>query len=207
MTNVEDLQERSKEILDYAKEQGFNVFYCKELPVMESFIEANWDNFDDWKEFFNIARKEDVKTILVTIRIFEEKDMPNTEEAVDESDREEGYVDFRKFSSYVGKVGSYEFTWVKNGTKFSISETTDCYQDYLALVEGEIKSVLGRRASGGMAAYGASLRDHGTKQFLKSLNSKPEEETSKEIVEFVRKEGGSQDWTRHYNAYELIRLY
>jgi len=193
---VYGVQDKSQEILEYAKSQVFSVFYSSELGEVRTFVQASWNKPDQWREFFTIARKEDINIIIATIRILSKQEIPEEGDLVD---------DFRKFSEHVGKVGFYEFTWVKSGVKYSLSDTAQWYREYRDLVEKKDKSALATQAMSPSNQASSSLTQL-ARGLLQDLKAKPEHEFVQELVAFM-KEGSKQDWTRRYKTLESMKLY
>lgn len=109
------LEEKSKEILDHAKNQGFSIFYSKELSA-DYDLEAIWDRPEEWREFFNIAKNEDVKTIIANIQVFEKDDAFRIEGAdhfTIEDVMNKAVANPEELSEIDGKVGLYKFSWIK----------------------------------------------------------------------------------------------
>jgi len=191
-----DVQDKSQEILEYAKSQVFSVFYSSELGAVETFVQASWNKPDQWREFFTIARKEDINIIIATIRTLSKQDIPEEGDLVD---------DFHKFSEYAGKVGFYEFTWVKSGVKYSLSDTAHWYREYRGLVEKKDKSALATQAMSSSNQASSRLTQL-ARELLQDLKAKPVHEFVQELVAFM-KEGSKQDWTRRYKTLESMKLY
>ena len=191
-----DVQDKSQEILEYAKNQVFSVFYSNELGAVETFVQARWNKPDQWREFFNIARKEDINIIITTIRILSKNDIPEEGDLVEE---------FHKFSEHVGKVGFYEFTWTKNGVKYSLSDIAYWYREFRDQLEKKDKTALAMPAMSLSIQAPLSLTKM-AQELLQDLNAKPEYEFVKELVEFM-KVGHNQDWTRRYKTLESMKLY
>jgi hypothetical protein len=188
-----DIQDKSQEILDYAKSQVFSMFYSSELGGAEAFVQAKWNRPDQWREFFTIARKEDINLIIASIRMLDKKDMPE-----DESE-------FQKYLEYVGKVGFYEFAWVKNGVKYSLTDTADWYKEFKDLLEKKKTAITGAEPLPNHEQSSIMLTPRAM-QLLQELKGKPEVEFVQELVAFM-KAGGSQDWTRRYKTLESMKSF
>ena len=60
----DEIRDQYNEIKSFLEKEGFNIFYVKEFVASE--YDHIWDTEYDWKKFFEIAKKEDVKTIIVS---------------------------------------------------------------------------------------------------------------------------------------------
>lgn len=185
------LEEKSKEILDYAKSQGFSIFYSKELSA-DYDLEAVWDRPEEWREFFNIAKNEDVKTIIANIQVFE-KDAAFRIEDADHSTVEDlvnkAVVDPKELSEIDGKVGLYKFSWIKSGTIYSLSEITDWYKEYKSAMFTIESELVRQRPMGASTSFDRERQDEEIPEALR----KSEEELVNELIEFIGKESPSPD--------------
>lgn len=67
---MKGLEETKKEILDYVKRDGFGIFYGS-MHVRNGVL---WNpSQGDWKDFVNIAKNEDVKTLIYNESILSEE--------------------------------------------------------------------------------------------------------------------------------------
>lgn len=197
-TDKNDLQDKSKEILEYAKNEGFSIFYSKEFDDYDYDI-FDWDVSKDWKEFFTIAKNEEVKIIVASINTFDSSNedlIKAAQSATEEENEQDEDLDFTKYN---GKVGSYRFLWVKDSIKYSLSEMTDWYKEYK-----EIESTLkGEYAQQQRMAFRTDFLQR-REEIPAILTSKSEEELAKEVVEFIEKESPHAS---RYEVYTLIRLF
>ena len=59
----DEIRDQYNEIKSFLEKEGFNIFY----EVLKSRKNvSDWDTEYDWKKFFEIAKKEDAKTIIVS---------------------------------------------------------------------------------------------------------------------------------------------
>ncbi len=202
--NLEDI---SKEILNYAKNQGFNIFYSKELSTEYDLAEAIWDQGSEWKEFFNIAKDEDIKTIIANIQVFRKDDAFKIDDEnnplLDQALTQSKILDLEELSKLDGKVGSYTFSWIKNGVRYSLSEITEWYKDYKSVMSS-IESEITRQQPMGILADYYGGKESQTQEIPEVLKKKSEEELANEMAEFMRKESPTPD-TRDF--YVLRRMF
>lgn len=194
--NDNDLQEKSKEILEYITNEGFGIFYSREFDDYDIF---DWDMSKDWKEFFAIAKNEGVKIIVANNNTFDssKEDLIETSQSITEEDEQDDDLSFKE---YDGKVGSYQFLWVKEGIKYSLSETTDWYKEYRG-IESAIKAEYTQRQK--MALRTEFLQEH-KGEIPAILKSKSEEEFATELVEFIEKESPQASG---FEIYTFTRLF
>lgn len=153
--NKDDLKVKGEEILKYAKNQGFSIFYSKEFDHYDYDI-FEWDSSRDWKEFFVMAKNETVKIVVANINILDssnEDRIRTVQSTMEEEGQEDEELDFAKYN---GKVASYQFLWVKDGIKYSLSEMTEWYSEYRQM-GSELKS--GTRLSHSGIGYSSSGMD------------------------------------------------
>lgn len=199
--NADDLKEKSQEILDFAQNQGFSIFHGREL-VDNDYARFEWDSSKDWKEFFTIAKNEGVRVIVANIDTFDSdkehliRTVRSAMEERDELEKDED-VDFKK---YDGKVGLYQFLWVKDGIKYSLSEMTDWCEEYKEL-DSALRTEYAQQAR--IAFREEFLHGHDG-EIPAILKNQSEEELAKELLEFIEKESPNAS---RYEVYTLSRLF
>jgi len=133
----DNLSKNYDEVLAHLKNVGFNVFYSKNISDEEILPEVMWDDHDSsWKEFFNIAKKEGINTIIVQRENFRKDDFEKLEDVMNETAivNQEIVDEFKKaiseFKKYQDQLGSVMFSWIKDGTKYSLSEKTKWFEEF-----------------------------------------------------------------------------
>lgn len=133
----DNLSKNYDEVLVHLKNVGFNVFYSKNISDEEILPEVMWDDHDSsWKEFFNIAKKEGINTIIVQRENFRKDDFEKLEDVMNETAivNQEIVDEFKKaireFKKYQDQLGSVMFSWIKDGTKYSLSEKTKWFEEF-----------------------------------------------------------------------------
>ncbi len=196
---TESLDNTVKEILDYIEKEGFNVFYADPEDNNEANAYFVWDKSKDWKDFFKVAKKEGITTIVANIRILHKDLLEDLEESLEgerqkpveltnEDDIAKAADILNKMSKQVDKTASYNFVWVKDGLEYSLRDTTDWY-DEVASMMGE-KPSLHERLLGGARMMGYQSEPEGLPA---SLKGKSEGELAEELVEYVKKESENPD--------------
>jgi hypothetical protein len=192
-----ELDVKSK--LDYLK-KDFNVFHAKEAS--SKVTEVVWDKDTDWKEFFEIAKKEGVKTIVAEVLTLpkEELDLDKLAEEDDimlNDDLIKQYKpEFSKFSKFADKIGAYKFSWIKDGVKYVLSESTDWFEDYakLLMTINSLASNQSRFGRVGMAQ----------EEIPPELKKKSEEELADEMIDFIKEQLPTPDRHGFYQVRELF---
>jgi hypothetical protein len=194
---MDDLDVKSK--LDYLK-KDFNIFYAKEAsPKVATVI---WDKEKDWKEFFEIAKKEGVRTIVAELltlpkegldlnRMSEEDDVTLNEDLVRQYKPE-----LNKFSKFTDKLGTYRLSWIKDGVRYVLSESTDWFEEYAKLLM-TINSYANNQ--NGIRRIGGEQLDAPPE-----LKKKSEEELVDEMIEFIKEELPTPDRHGFYQIRELF---
>lgn len=194
------LDDKKENLIEFLKNEGFNVFYAKESSESKIITEVIWDNENDEKEFFEIAKKEGIKTIIAEILMLskdnldlniltEEDDIVLNDEIIKQK------LELDKFSKFIGQVGSYRFSWIKDGVKYVISESTGWFEDYAGIVLN-ISSLTNDKER-----YVEREEEEGIPPELKK---KSEEELSDEMVEFIKEQDHPLDNHMLYTIKEMF---
>ena len=134
---TEALDTKSKQLTDSLKNEGFNIFFAKNTLDSDNVTEVFWDENEDSKQFFEIAKREGVKTIVAEVKVLE-KDMLNLdsedEESINPEILKQLKTEISRISKYAGKVGSYKFSWMKDGIKYSLMETTEWFEEFASII-------------------------------------------------------------------------
>lgn len=194
---TDSLDEKNKQIINSIKNE-FNVFYAKNTSDSDNLTEVFWDENQDSKYFFDIAKKEGIKTIIAEGKILD-KDLTQMDSEDEESLNPETLkllkTELSGFSKYVGKVGYYKFSWTKDGTKYSLMEVTEWYQ-LLGNVVKQLSTVASRQAS-----FESRFEDEVIPEELKK---KSEEELGEEMIDFIKEQLPTLDNREFYQVKELF---
>jgi hypothetical protein len=126
----DEIRDQYNEIKSFLEKEGFNIFYEVIKPREDVHV---WDTKYDWKKFFEIAKKEDVKTIIVSSIDFTLQDVS------DELEKEK--IDLIK--KYNGKMELFVFMWYKDLKSFWFSKTADWHDEVSSIIPQEDEEVFG----------------------------------------------------------------
>jgi hypothetical protein len=178
--------------------QGFNVFFAKNTLDSDNMTEVFWDENENSKHFFDIAKKEGIKTIVAEIKVLE-KDMLDLDSEDEESLNQEILMplktELNKISKYAGKVGSYKFSWIKDGTKYSLMETTDWFKEFASII---------KRLSTPIRQTGFASSRFEQEEIPKELKEKSEEDIAEEMIDFIKEQLPTLDRRGFYQVKELF---
>lgn len=183
----------AKEIVDYVQEQDFNIFYADHENEDER-VYFRWDKTKDWKDFFTIAKKEGITTLIATIRLLDKDELEQLEnDLLSESENPKEFdnpQDFEKAKGFIkdlsaqkGKIISYNFTWIKDGLEYSISDTASWFEELEEKIRQEMPSLLDEPSGVRMPSSLESERLNPA-----YLKNKKEDDLVKELVQFVVEE-------------------
>ena len=131
MVIKQDLEKNFDEVLEYLKKEEFNIFYSKNIADEGIMPEINWENKDNsWKEFFSIAKKENINTVIVEKENFDKQSLEEIENLMGNKFDEDSELNkrfnefFKGLKKYENQLGAFIFSWIKDGTRYSFSEKT-----------------------------------------------------------------------------------
>jgi len=132
---MDNLVKKNDEIIKYLTDEKFNIFYATDSNVEDYLPEIIWDNEKNWKNFFDVAKKESIQTIIIGKEIFNKEKLGEFESALMESTLPEPILN--KFKELLNtlkenqdELGAFSFAWFKNGTKFSLIEKTKWFEEF-----------------------------------------------------------------------------
>lgn len=201
----DDLSEIAKEIQEYIKNEGFELFYTK--PDLDNDANFEWDDDQDWKGFFRIAKKEGVTTVIGTISTLTKNMIEELSEIETEAERNDGENEelrivkelVTKLSSHSNKIGHYNFRWIKDGLEYSLTDTTDWFEELIEITRQfdreQKRSELVRRPS--LIGYSGISSE---RPVPKALEGKTEDELAKELLDYVMSESGGKLTTREFRT-------
>lgn len=194
---TDSLDSKSKELINSLKKE-FNIFFAKNTLESDNVTEVFWDENEDSKHFFEIAKKEGINTIVVEIKVLE-KDLIKMDSEDEESLNPEVLkllkAELDGLSKYVGKVGSYKFSWTKDGTKYSLMEVTEWFEEFANVI---------KRLSAGESRQTSFRSRFGEEEIPEELKKKSEEELGEEMIDFMKEQLPTLDNREFYQVKELF---
>ena len=147
----ESLEETKKEILDFIKSNGFGVFYGS--TRVENGVMWN-PSQGDWKNFVNIAKNENIKTLICHESILSEE-LTEVSTAIDEYQTEvdkkedvqlleESQSKLQSFEKFSEKIAWIHLSWIKGGVQYLFQLTSPWYDEFLEVQE-EVQEFLKRK--------------------------------------------------------------
>ena len=129
--NIDSFQE---EVKSYLKNENFNIFVSKRNTESKALSEIFWDENQNWKDFFTIAKNEGVNTIIEEIEVFSEDDLESFEESWDDDEVSSELDEIKNgikqnFEKNIGTIGTISFFWIKDSVKYSLSKQSEGYKE------------------------------------------------------------------------------
>ncbi len=156
----DEIRDQYNEIKSFLEKEGFNIFY----EVLKSRKNvSDWDTEYDWKKFFEIAKKEDAKTIIVSSLDFTVQD---DDEILNELEKDE--IDLIK--KHNKKMALFIFMWYKDVRAFRLVKKADWY-DEVDSISSQAENVGDPREA--------------FKDDIDELNKLSQEEMEKKVREFI----------------------
>lgn len=195
---VESLEESKKEIISFIESNSFNLF----LGFANFQNEVRWDSKQrTWKDFVEIAKNENVKTLIYYDSVFhEELDDVKTEIEQLQEDMNE-YLDqineiklqLESYEEYSEKVSFIRLSWINEGICYSYELLAPWYENFLELKD-QIQEALKKKAKkDSLKEEKRALAE--TKKKLAKL--------SRELVKWARSEGLKRITRPQLQAYLL----
>ena len=185
---IKDLEKNFDEVLEHLKKEKFNIFYSKNITEEGILPEINWENQDNsWKEFFSIAKKENINTIIVEKENFDKQFLENIENLMQNKIDEDSELNkrfnefFQGLKKYENQLGAFIFSWIKDGARYSFSEKTS-WLDEIENGLSEIKLLA--KQQGGYRHRVIEDRD----ELPKEISKKPVEEWAEEFYNYLQKD-------------------
>jgi len=198
----DDLSEKYNKIIQYLEKNNFNIYHSSSSSVNEFIPKVVWDNKKNWEEFFSLAKKEGISTVIVEKEIIEEDDFDESNEVIKNSNLPDELINdmnpiLNKLKDNKNKIGSISFSWINNGAVYIFQEKTNWLQEFEKLlneIAEEKKSLIRQRG------YSYSDKDKDKEQAAQELLKKPPEEIADEIMEFVKQEFSEINRRNYYSA-------
>jgi len=99
--------------------------------------EINWDTKNNsWNDFFSIAKKEGINTIISETENFRDEDVEKIEDIMQEKMEEdpemvEQFNDiFKDLKKHKNELGAFIFSWIKDGARYSLTKKTQWFEDF-----------------------------------------------------------------------------
>ena len=125
----DEIRDQYNEMKSFLEKEGFNIFY----EVLKSRKDvSDWDTEYDWKKFFEIAKKEDAKTIIVSSIDFNKADSWTDEDDEILNGLEKDEIDLIKKHSK--KMGLFIFMWFKDVRAFRLIKKADWYDEVTSII-------------------------------------------------------------------------
>jgi len=184
----DDISKNYDQVLAHLKNEGFNVFYSRNISDEEILPEVMWDDRDSsWKEFFNIAKKEGINTIIVQREDLRKDDFEKLEEVMTETTivNQEIVDEFKKaireFKKYQDQLGAVMFSWIKDGTKYSLSEKAKWFEEF----EENFKQLQSQTSS---TRRVGRMESEEQEELPEAVRKKSVEELADEYYKYIEKE-------------------
>ena len=179
----DDLTQKIEKITKYLTDNGFNIFHASGFLDNSELSEITWDNNVSYDQFFTIAKKEGINTIIfdsdrladsqieeIDEMLKDEKDIPNIEE---------WKTMFQDRKEQERKTGAYNFAWVKDNIIYSLSEQTQwnkvLHQKLIELSTSEREQHM-------------RIQKSSENRLQKELDKKSIEDIGEEFMEYLLKE-------------------
>lgn len=139
---MEDLESLKRQMEDYLKQQGINIFYASIFS--EGSVEVLWGKENDWETFFQIAKSEGVKTIVFEEIVFDKSFIDDHLKDESLAENEEGKTKIKEynkklleFEKYLGKIGQISVGWIKDFVVYKYTKVADWMKEYGELTTEE----------------------------------------------------------------------
>ncbi len=163
----DEIRDQYNEIKSFLEKEGFNIFY--EVFKSRKNV-SDWDTEYDWKKFFEIAKKENAKTIIVSSIDFNKADSWTDEDDEILNGLEKDEIDLIKKHSK--KMGSFIFMWFKDARAFRLIKKADWYD--------EVVSIISETSVENVHPHNEAFKDN-----IVELNKLSLEELEKEVREYT----------------------
>ena len=183
---MKGLEETKKEILDYINSNGFGIFYGS-TSVKNGVL---WNpSQGNWKNFVNIAKNEDIKTLIYHESILSEE-LIELSTAIDEYqidlDKKEDVQllkelqsKLKSFEEFSEKIAWIHLSWIKGEVQYLLQLTSPWYDEFLEVQE-EVQAFL----KGGEETISLEEKKESLKETKEKLSL-----LSKQILEWAKSQG------------------
>ena len=196
----QELQKNYDEIMDFLKKEKYNIFHSQRNSEEIVLPEIIWDiKNNSWNDFFSIAKKEGVSTIISETENFSNEDIKKIENVIQEKIEEdtemaEQYNDiFKDLKKHENELGTFIFSWIKDGTRYSFTEKTPWFEE-LEINLQEVQTVAKQRKQ-----YRQTLTEE-HEEVPEAVSKKPVEELAEEYYNYILKEFPNANRHDMYNA-------
>lgn len=212
------LEETKKEILEYIQSNGFGVFYGS--TRVENGVLWN-PSQGDWKNFVNIAKNEDIKTLIYHESMLSEE-LTELSTTVDEYqidlDKKEDVQLLKEFRSklesfeeFSEKMAWVHLSWIKEGVQYVLQLTSPWYDEFLEVQEKVQEFLKGKEEAISLEEKRESLKETKGKlsllstQILKWAKSQGLTKVTKGQVQFYLLENEIPlGWTDREMIYTIV---
>ena len=162
----DEIRDQYNEMKSFLEKEGFNIFYVKEFVASE--YDHVWDTEYDWKKFFEIAKKEGVKTILTESEDFT---LPEDFDEISK-DLEKDEIDLIKKNK--SKMGNFTFAWYNGVITFTFSKSADWFSKVSSIISSDTSETVSMLT-------GESEQQQEDRKKMEELNKLSREELEKEV--------------------------
>lgn len=196
----QELQKNYDEIIDFLKKEKYNIFHSRRNSEEGILPEINWDiKNNSWNDFFSIAKKEGVSTIISETENFSNEDIKKIENIIQEKIEEEPEMVeelngiFKDLKKHKNELGTFIFSWIKDGARYSFTEKTPWFEELEINLE-ELQTI---------AREHRRHRPTSTEEreeVPEAVSKKPVEELVEEYYNYILKEFPNASRHDMYNA-------
>ena len=166
----DEIRDQYNEIKSFLEKEGFNIFYVKEFVASE--YDHIWDTEYDWKKFFEIAKKEGVKTILTESEDFT---LPEDFDEISK-DLEKDEIDLIKKNK--SKMGNFTFAWYNGVITFTFSKSADWFSKVSSIISSDTSETVSMLT-------GESEQTKERQEKINELKKLSHEELEEEVREYT----------------------
>lgn len=182
----DDLTNKLEGIEKFLSDNQFSIFTAQHFSHGKLIPQASWDMEENWENFFEVAKKEGISTIVLEKGNLEEEDVDDIKISLEDSDLPEQIIEkckplISELEKNQNKLAFFTFSWIKNGIEYSLSEKTKWYSEFensLHLIAKAEQLAEPRRT--GMI--------YEEKELPKEIENKSAEELANELWDFMLKE-------------------
>ena len=183
---MKDLEETKKEILDYVNQKGFNIFYGL-IPDIRDTVLWNLSQ-GNWKDFINIAKNEDIKTLIYGELILSEElaELSAINKYQVEPDKKEDVQRLKELRSklksykkYSENIAYVHLSWIKEGVRYLLQLASPWYDEFQEVYQEAQNFLKEKEETVSLEEKKGSLKE--TKEKLSLLST--------QVLEWAKSEG------------------
>lgn len=198
----DDLTNKLEGIEKFLSDNQFSIFTAQHFSHGKLIPQASWDMEENWENFFEVAKKEGISTIVLEKGNLEEEDVKDIKISLEDSDLSEQIIEkckplISELEKNQNKLAFFTFSWIKNGIEYSLSEKTKWYSEF----ENSLHLIAKAEQLAGPRRTGMIYEE---KELPKELENKSEEELANELWNFIFKESPT---TNYREIYSIERMF